>query len=155
MGGFVGYSIPIYKGFKVPQEKANNQTPQREFSVECDWQPQVTSQEIERKMITSHFHFLISFWTFGILHNSQQKNHPSPVAAGMECQRRKFIPFQFSRRRGMAWSLCRFVACSDRWGRARDPQLARGHSATNSGVLDAWVRVRRTTQKFPPIHVLA
>lgn len=102
MGGFVGYSIPIYKGFKVPQEKANNQTPQREFSVECDWQPQVTSQEIERKMITSHFHFLISFWTFGIYTNSQQKNHQKST------KKIHSVPvFQAPRHGVIALSLCR------------------------------------------------
>lgn len=105
-----GWFCRIQHTIYVPQEKASNQTPHREFSVECDWQPQVTSQEIEPKMITmtNHFHFLLDF---RCLHNSQQKNHQSPSSGswhGVSTKKIHSVPvFQAPRHGVIALSLCR------------------------------------------------
>lgn len=126
------------------------QTPHREFSVECDWQPQINlARNWSQNDYGSHFHFLLDF---RCLHNSQQKNHLSPSSGswhGVSTKKIHSVPvFQAPRHGVIALSLCRLQWPVRRWGRARDPQLARGHSATNSGVLDVWVRVRRNYSCF-------
>lgn len=82
----------------------------------------------------------ISFWTFGVYITANKKIiYLHLVAAGMECQRRKFIPFQFSRRRGMAWSLCLFVACSDRWGGEGGPEIPNWREVTVQRTQGFWM----------------